>query len=221
MTEFRWLSGVLPVFGGAVGGVLVSTFVLYRQAAAGDEAASARENGRDRSEVRAFPRLSPPKDSPLMVDSLPTSSPSTAVGAPSVAPMSAPEPETESPEEVHAKWVAAYAAKIASVQREGRDPEWATRTERTFAQDLSRLEPESGARVLKVDCRTTGCLATVQWDSYPAAAEGWRTLLHRPYTQNCAITLDLPAASEAPTGAQQATVVYQCEKARVEEIAGG
>jgi hypothetical protein len=124
-------------------------------------------------------------------------------------------------EEQGQQWRQLYAGKIASIEREGRDPDWAPATEYAFQQDFLQLQKASGAELLNLECRTTGCLAKVQWTSYSDARKGWSSLLHATYSVNCNTTLDLPGPSEAPQGPLQAIIAFECEEARAGLLENG
>jgi hypothetical protein len=95
------------------------------------------------------------------------------------------------------------------------DPAWARKTNAMLQSDLTELAASSSFKLIEADCRTTSCIATVEWPSYGKAMVEWRRLLHHGYQANCSREITLPDAQD-PQGAYQATIVLDCEKWRGE-----
>ncbi len=93
------------------------------------------------------------------------------------------------------------------------DASWAPRVEAGFQDDLTSLGDDAGFRVATTNCRTTTCIATVDFEGYDAAVAGHAALLHHDYAANCAREVVLPEPAER-SGRYTATVLYDCANLR-------
>ncbi len=102
-----------------------------------------------------------------------------------------------------------HDALLASVRAQGADPSWSAGAQAKFAGDLGRL----GAHVESVDCRTTACVATLEWPSRAQAQQEYRAVIEAEYQLPCdrQIFLDRPATEATP---YRATLVLDCEHVR-------
>lgn len=125
------------------------------------------------------------------------------------------------PAELAERWKAKWQAKIAGVQNEARDPAWAIQAELAFEKDFRERAHVLGARLVRLDCRSTSCLGRVEWDSYELAKSRFRDVVHADYSTRCANSIDIGDAPEDRTRAHQAIVVFQCERAPSGEVGGG
>ena len=132
----------------------------------------------------------------------------------------ADRPRHLSPPERRELWRANFQRKLDEIRDEPRDTQWAGRTERAFEGDFADKSEKFQARLVNMDCRTTRCLARVEWDSYTIAKKNFQHIAHASYQTNCAISLSLGPKPEDPSRPHQANVVYECEEARIEEVAG-
>jgi hypothetical protein len=94
------------------------------------------------------------------------------------------------------------------------DPTWATKTNGFLRSDLSRLATQNHFRVSSIDCRTTTCLAKVEWATEQEAVEEHSRLMHSPYQANCTRSVVLEEDA-LPSGARQALLFFECESWRV------
>lgn len=81
--------------------------------------------------------------------------------------------------------------------------------------DLGEIAQTSSFELVQTECRTTSCLATMQWPTYGKAQAEWRKLLHHGYQANCSREITLPEPSDE-TAPYQATLVLDCEGWRAE-----
>jgi len=98
--------------------------------------------------------------------------------------------------------------------QEGSDPAWAPATEKTILADLKTAASAGGFDVRTVNCRTTMCVADIQFPTYGNARTGWSRLMGAPNQSRCAFEIVLdPAPSD--TGTPFSTqMLYNCEKIR-------
>jgi hypothetical protein len=104
--------------------------------------------------------------------------------------------------EAHERALRAHAAEPV-------DPGWAPRTAAAFGEDLEKLRARSEARVRDVDCRSSSCVARLQWKSYQDARAHFASVLGARYQVACAteITLPDPVDTSRP---YEASVIYGC-----------
>ena len=79
---------------------------------------------------------------------------------------------------------------IARHAREPRDQAWASATAQRLRDVLQPIVSGSGAALLGVDCRTSTCVAKVEWRNLPAAISGWPAVLNGDYGCGVRVTLD-------------------------------
>ncbi len=132
-----------------------------------------------------------------------------------VHPTSAVEQETppsidgEIAEAQRQEAIAEWEAQLDSHSTEPRDPSWAVDIERSFAEQLEQLD-EGALDVESVECRTTTCLAAIQFSSFRDATEYFAELLHHDYAGGCgtSITMPEPERSDEPYTAR---LLLRCE----------
>jgi hypothetical protein len=71
------------------------------------------------------------------------------------------------------------------------DSDWATGAESDFHHDLSSLGEKEHFSLVDLNCRTSLCIAVLQWPSYEAASQ-YDVVSSFPYKRNCAITVYVP-----------------------------
>ncbi len=147
--------------------------------------------------------------------------PTESADAPPAAPVEGQNEQHFTSGELAERWKAKWNARVESVQSEARDPVWASQAEFAFGNDFREKAPELGARLVRVECRTTGCLARVEWDSYDLAKARFRDLVHADYTTRCANSIDIGRVPDDRSRTHEATVVFQCERARTGDSGGG
>ena len=88
------------------------------------------------------------------------------------------------------------------------DSQWARSVAPQFNRDLEAIGEEAFA-VADVDCRTTTCVATLDFASYGAAQASLAGVLHHPYAVNCATTFVIPEPEDR-AAAYSANVLFDC-----------
>jgi hypothetical protein len=107
-----------------------------------------------------------------------------------------------------------HAEHIARVRTEAVASPWAAETEATLRQALSKVSGgAAGFKVVGVECRSTSCLATVEWPSYRAAEKTWQAILHAQSAVACAREILLPRPND-PNARYTATAIFDCSAAR-------
>jgi hypothetical protein len=127
-----------------------------------------------------------------------------------------PPPQDVDPEESRRRTEQHHQDRIAQAKAELVDRAWASSTEASLQADLARFAEDPGAKgmtAVKVECRTTQCLAVMEWPSFEAARGGYGDILHGRYQANCGREVLLPPPAN-PSARYQATVVYDCTEAR-------
>lgn len=104
----------------------------------------------------------------------------------------------------------AFAQRLADHEAAGRDPRWAAPTERAITDSLGKLAGDAhpSFSVAGVDCRTTTCVARLDWSDAAAARAEIRTLVQNADV-SCARQVTLPDASSA-AGSYQVAVLFDC-----------
>jgi hypothetical protein len=120
-------------------------------------------------------------------------------------------------EERAERWQKLFTARLDAVRMEPRDPTWAKTAEAAFERDFATAAEKLQTKLVGVECHTTGCLATVEWSSHGEARRSFRNILHHNYEINCATTVDIGKEPHNPTERVQATLLLECESARIEE----
>jgi hypothetical protein len=117
--------------------------------------------------------------------------------------------ELLSEDETLARHRSSHDALVAAVQAQGTDPTWSAGAEARFTSDLGQL----GAHIERVDCRTSACVATLEWPSRAQAQQEYRGLIEARYQLPCdrRIFLDRAVQEDGP---YRATLVLDCEHVR-------
>jgi hypothetical protein len=110
----------------------------------------------------------------------------------------------EDPDRTHA---AAHAALLARVASEPIAPAWSARMTDLVTRGLESEAPRGRFRVARVDCRSTACIATLEWRSRTDALASYGALAHALPDLPCTSELMLDAATTA-------TLVLACDEQR-------
>jgi hypothetical protein len=114
-----------------------------------------------------------------------------------------------------AKNFAAHAASIEAHRRDKVDPGWARDVERAYNDDLQAISRDSQFRLLNVNCRTTSCIAELEFANFNIANQNWSKVLHRRYKTACGTEISIPP-TDKPDEPYRATVVFDCLSMRSE-----
>lgn len=92
---------------------------------------------------------------------------------------------------------------LDGVRRQARDESWAGTTEQTLEQDLGKLGRELGFHVDGIDCRSSRCLAELEWPSGAEAQRDFKAVLsNSAHRVDCQRRLLLPPAEANPARGQ-------------------
>lgn len=120
------------------------------------------------------------------------------------APPSRPEPE-----ELRQALLQQQQVRLDAHQRQSIHPVWASDATRAFSTDFSALTQGQRFTVRSIDCRSTSCIARVEWPSYAEATTGYEVLLQHSYALDCTRSLLLPDP-EDPERAYEASLLLDC-----------
>jgi hypothetical protein len=131
------------------------------------------------------------------------------------APAAPPHPSPDAPPEAMdpvtlAKAEAALREeKLAIHALEARDATWAPKMERSLTSELTAFGEKQKFRPLSVECRSSSCVAELEYPTYAEAFAARVDLVANPYAAPCAREefFDKPADPAAPFHAQ---VLFQC-----------
>jgi hypothetical protein len=134
----------------------------------------------------------------------------------SLASASTTEEEPPDPDAARAEIIASHAAAIDAHWQERSDASWAPRATDATHRDLEGIavQAEVPFEIMDVDCRSTTCLAELEWSSYGAAVGGYPDLLHHAYALDCARRIVLPEPATSHDDRYRASLVIDCTGTR-------
>ncbi len=121
-----------------------------------------------------------------------------------------PSPSSSS-QVVHVDHLAEHRAAVREHDAQPIDRDWSLPMARSLTSTLSRLGTTTGFRVASVDCRTTLCVADLDWEHYNAALGHYGDVLHDRSPGGCSRETILPPPSGA-SGRYRAEVIFRCER---------
>lgn len=203
------VSRVAAVFGGGLFGMAAAAaFALLREPASVGEARAGRQpvaaatsgtppaevreketHSDETLELRRGSRKSQPADGASTDDSVEASD---------------PLPPPRNAEEKH-------DALVEESLAESLDRPWATHAEASLSRDLVRLG-DSSFDVSSVACRTTSCVATLEWPSFNEATMSYNRLVTHDYEVNCTRTITLPEPEDPLAPYEAKLVIYECSR---------
>jgi hypothetical protein len=132
------------------------------------------------------------------------------------APVTAPSssPVQEDPAVAREREVNAFHADLARHAAEGVDSKWASVAASSLTKDFVALAPAGHFKLKSVDCRTTTCVANVEFDTYGAAMRGWQQILLTPFRTGCGVEILLDEQPRDPSLPYQANSLFDCEAVR-------
>ncbi len=144
--------------------------------------------------------------------------PPRASSVPSVqAPASAGAPVSPPPEEVARNWLETKKTREAQVASEPVDSRWSKEANAAFRKELGEIGARGKFTVGDVDCRTTSCLAKVDWGSYSDAESGWHQVMFGHYSKKCSRQVFVPAPDEEHVNAPyEGEVFFDCTEDRAQ-----
>lgn len=96
---------------------------------------------------------------------------------------------------------------LARHVQQPRNATWAKKSESSLREDLTKLGQEKAFTVVAIDCRTTSCASTLEWETRTAADATFEDLLHAFYELNCERSIVLSRGDEEPVRAQ---LLFEC-----------
>lgn len=114
-------------------------------------------------------------------------------------------------ETYRAEHLADHEAAIAKHWASPVDPSWSGKSASSFQKDLGDVASKGKFDVVRVDCRSSSCLGTLEWSSYDDAKRNFENVLVHSYDVNCAREIFLPEPANAQAR-YQATAVFDCKK---------
>lgn len=105
-----------------------------------------------------------------------------------------------------------WSAKLAEHEAQAVDEGWSSQASRSFQAELTRLGEERGFLLVRTECKTTSCAATLRWPSFDAAVDGFAALLHAGYELGCARRTTLPEPDD-PEQPYDSTLLFECSGA--------
>jgi len=114
-----------------------------------------------------------------------------------------------SPAEVDQKLVAELNERLDEHQREAVDTVWAPEAEGKMLAALSDMAPQLHATDVSVDCKTTTCVASLQWPDYGAALRAGQQLAVSKPGVLCGKWIEFPPPDD-PSQPYRGSVIYDC-----------
>ncbi|WP_437963151.1 hypothetical protein WMF04_25780 [Sorangium sp. So ce260] len=134
-------------------------------------------------------------------------------GAPS---SDAPAPRTETREERLARATEWHRSRLEAHRTQPTDAAWSTQAARSLQDGLHAVRGSSESfDVVSVDCKTTLCVATLDWADHGHARGASTRVLHHHYEPNCGVELFTPDP-EDPGARYRSRVVFDCTEARAQ-----
>lgn len=123
----------------------------------------------------------------------------------------APDPSMGDPEAAREQTFERWRESLNAFDSEPLDEEWAQASQASLETDIENLLEIGGFSLLKTECRTGTCSATVEWPSFGIAEQKFANLLHYNYKLPCGVETVLPDPEEEEAGQPyQATILYHC-----------
>ena len=127
-----------------------------------------------------------------------------------LAAMARPEPTSMPPSDDPHVHEPSQAELVDSIRLQPRDEAWAPAAQVTLEQDLAQLAAQLKFRVGDVACRTTGCVAELEWPNGARAQRDLKAVIGADtYRLDCHRRLLLPGA-DSPSG--HAQLIVNCDK---------
>jgi hypothetical protein len=205
---------VAVVVAGAVGGTVAAVAVaksLQPRAATASPAPPAR----DEREAAGWAELA--RELRRATPAAPPPAPSASVVASATPRAEAPAEELRPPDPVADRAVLdrEYADDRARHDRDGRDPTWATRAETSLQHSIASIP--GAQRVVRVECKTTSCIARLEWDSRELASKEYGKVLAGSFEPNCAAKI-LIHDQDTPGKPFQDDLILDCTNSRAEGL---
>lgn len=104
---------------------------------------------------------------------------------------------------------AQFQALVDDHRRDRVDAAWSRAASAGLRGDLGSLATEGHFQVLEMDCRSSSCVATLEWPTFSEARHARAALIGHRYHPNCAYGLSLPEPDDAAS-AYRTSMIFQC-----------
>jgi hypothetical protein len=107
-------------------------------------------------------------------------------------------------------YLAQIRARLRAHEAEQADPGWAseTSTALTGAMEAFAASRKHGSKLHAIDCRSTSCVATMEFPSYSAAMTHFTGYVTSPFGMQCHQTAELPEQPEDATAPYTFKVLF-------------
>lgn len=116
-----------------------------------------------------------------------------------------------SPEEARAFHERTFNEQLSAHSRQQVDSGWAPAMRTQLSRELEPLQSTSGFRLGDIDCRSTTCVAQVEWPTYADAMAHYSTLLQSAFKEPCSKTIVLPEPAD-PGVPYSAKTLFECAR---------
>jgi hypothetical protein len=127
-----------------------------------------------------------------------------------IAAESAPKTNARrTPEERGAADIATHRTYIELVQAQSRNAEWAAKAEKAITEEMPKVLGNS-ATLINVDCRSSACLALIEWSSFSVAQEYWNIVVLAEMPVRCDREITLPPPKDERARYREHLVMVNC-----------
>jgi hypothetical protein len=92
------------------------------------------------------------------------------------------------------------------------DRQWAEAAETSFHKELSEAASEIGMRLESVECKSTDCMAVVEFENYEAVKQRTSKLAMQPFSVNCGLQITNPEPENRDAPYHVKVFFVDCEK---------
>jgi hypothetical protein len=161
----------------------------------------------------AEPAAPAPARPPIVFVAAPAATSTAAVTPAPPRAANAAEPNGDR-EAMRAADLIEWTNRIERHGHEARDASWASSTEAALRSELDGLGGDIGFQVRDIDCRTTTCVARLNWPSHGDALRQRRRVAQAAYSKECSREVYSPPVADGTAGPYEATVLFDCESDR-------
>jgi hypothetical protein len=100
----------------------------------------------------------------------------------------------------------------ANFENQGYDAKWSEKATSSLRTMLSGVTSKLGARLENVECKTTDCMATVEFESFETVRDGVDYIAMHRYPVNCSLRLSTPEPENANEPYQMKVFFQNCTR---------
>jgi hypothetical protein len=209
---WRWGRAIALVVAGGISGATIAVGLAQRSSAGARRLTTTTPSSTQRasdlgSDAQRLDARLRELEARVQTASVPSS-------APHVAEPEEPEHEG-APEDRKAAFWAKVDQSLKDFSAEPVDTSWSQKATAFINADLTSLAAKNHFKVSSVECKTTSCLARVEWDSQASANQEYGQLMHHSYKTNCMRSVLLDERLQ-PSGKQGAMLLFECESWRAD-----